>query len=82
MMTKNSKTPFDFEKGMARLEEIVGLFDQGGLTLQEMETYFEEGMGLIQACSARLNQTEVTVTKLLKDMKEKLETEPFEVEEG
>lgn len=76
---ETNKYTFDFEKGMARLEEIVTLFDEGGLSLQEMEQYFEEGMGLITQCSNRLNQTEANVTKLLKAMKEKLETEPFEV---
>ena len=80
-MSKSTKNVFDFEKGMARLEEIVALFDEGGLSLQEMERYFEEGMELIANCSTRLNQTETNVTKLLKEMKEKLDVEPFEIEE-
>lgn len=78
---KTKKELFDFEKGMARLEEIVTLFDEGGLTLSEMEAYFEEGMDLVAKCSDRLEKTETKVTQLMENAQEKLQEEPFE-EEG
>jgi exodeoxyribonuclease VII small subunit len=80
-MKNNPKKPFDFEKGLARLEEIVNQFDEGGLTLSEMEAYFEEGMQLIACCSERLDATETKVTQLMNDIKDRLEQEPFDEEE-
>ncbi len=64
-MKNDQPKNFDFEKGMSRLEEIIKLFDDGGLTLEQMETYFIEGMDLIKKCSERLESVEVRITKLM-----------------
>ena len=80
-MSKENKKEFDFEKGIARLEDIVSLFDQGGLSLSEMEKFFIEGMELINQCSDRLDQTELKITALMRDRKDKIEEEPFEDKE-
>ncbi|RJP26302.1 MAG: exodeoxyribonuclease VII small subunit [Candidatus Omnitrophota bacterium] len=66
-MKKAQENEFDFEKGMKRLEEIVSLFDAGGLTLDQMEKNFLEGMDLVQRCSKRLNQVETRITLLVKE---------------
>ncbi|MGI6455289.1 MAG: exodeoxyribonuclease VII small subunit [bacterium] len=66
-MNNEARQPVDFEKGMARLEEIISHFDDGGLTLDQMEQYFLEGMQLIEDCSARLDRFEIRVNQLLKD---------------
>jgi exodeoxyribonuclease VII small subunit len=78
LMSKKETGTFDFEKGISRLEEIVSLFDEGGLSLSEMELYFEEGMQLIIECSNRLDKTETRVTKLMNSIKDRLDVEPFE----
>lgn len=64
-MTGVNQDDFDFEKGLQRLEEIVALFDQGGLTLDQMEAHFIEGMRLIQQCTARLDGVEARITQWL-----------------
>lgn len=61
----SKKKSFDYEKSMARLEEIIARFDAGGMTLDEMEAHFVEGMQLIEQCSDRLNQLETKVNQLL-----------------
>ena len=80
-MTPDSRDTFDFEKGMARLDEIVALFDGGGLTLDQMEQYFSEGMELISKCSQRLDRVETRVTQLLKEQKETWEVTPLQPDE-
>ncbi len=78
MNRKKSDEPFDFEAGMHRLEEIIALFDQGGLPLVKMETYFVEGMELVRKCSERLDQVETRITELLHDPKTGWSESPFE----
>ncbi len=65
MNSKKKVESFDFEKGMQRLDEIIAEFDEGGLSLDQMEKYFNEGMELIQKCSHRLDEFETKVTTLL-----------------
>lgn len=66
-MTKAKNDKFDYEKGVARLEEIVALFDEGAMTLDQMEASFMEGMELIKKCSERLNQVETRVNQLIEE---------------
>lgn len=69
--------PFDFEEGMRRLEEIIALFDEGGLKLAEMESYFSEGMDLVKKCGGRLDEVEARVTRLIRESQEQWSEEPF-----
>ena len=80
-MTGETQETFDFEKGLQRLEEIIALFDQGGLTLEQMEAHFVEGMDLIQKCSRRLDGVEARVTQLLNLPETEWREEPFRPEE-
>ncbi|MDP8243510.1 MAG: exodeoxyribonuclease VII small subunit [Candidatus Hinthialibacter antarcticus] len=81
-MTKKTDKPFDYEKGMARLETIIEEFDEGGLSLEAMEKSFIEGMELIQKCSERLNQVETRVNKLTEEQQgETWSEEPFDDQE-
>ncbi len=66
-MSKKTEKPFDYEKGMERLEKIIEQFDEGGLSLEAMEQSFIEGMELVKKCSERLNQVETRVNKLSED---------------
>ena len=77
-MSKNKKNAIDFEQSMQRLEAIVSQFDDGGLSLDQMESYFTEGMELIEKCSTRLDQVETRITKLLKDRQDEWAEEPFD----
>ncbi|MFB3787542.1 MAG: exodeoxyribonuclease VII small subunit [bacterium] len=80
-MTGAAPEAFDFEKGLQRLEEILALFDQGGLTLEQMEAHFVEGMSLIRKCSERLDGVEARVTQLLNLPDAEWREEPFRPEE-
>ncbi len=64
-MNNESESHFDFEKGMERLEAIISQFDEGGLTLDQMEKMFAEGMELINHCSKRLDGVEARITQLI-----------------
>ncbi len=65
-----------FETAMKRLEEIVKQLEDGSLTLDESLKVYEEGMELSQFCSAKLNEAEGKVQRLVKQGNEfKLESD-------
>ena len=72
--------PVDFEKSLERLETIVDEMENGSLTLEQMIKHFEEGSKLVALCSAKLNEVEQKIEKLVKKGGE-LTTEPFNPEE-
>ncbi len=78
---KTAKNSFDFEKGIARIEEIIDLFHAGGLTLDQMEQYFSEGMELIDSCSNRLDQVETRIQTLIKAQENEVSEKEFEDDE-
>lgn len=61
---KNPKEPKDlpFEAQMQRLEEIVGILDDGETALDEMLALYEEGMKRSQYCREYLEKAEQKVT--------------------
>jgi exodeoxyribonuclease VII small subunit len=69
--------PADFEKSLARLEQIVDEMESGDLPLEEMIRHFEEGSRLVALCTGRLNEVEQKIEKLVKKGGE-LTAEPFE----
>lgn len=77
-MSKKKPEPFDFEVGMQRLEEIIQQFDEGALSLDDMENRFVEGMELLDQCSKRLEQVETRVTQLVQNQKDKWTEVPVE----
>ena len=54
-----------FEQNMARLEQIVRTLERGDAPLEESLKLFEEGTGLVRACSALLDQAELQVKKVM-----------------
>ncbi len=70
----------DFEKSLAKLEQIVAQMEAGELSLDEMLAKFKEGMALAQACSKRLNEAERTIEVLAKGEDGRVETKPFPAE--
>lgn len=61
MATKKTMT---FEAAMERLEEIQRLLESGKEDLDASLKLYEEGVGLIRACSERLEKAELQVQKL------------------
>ena len=71
-----------FEQSIARLDEIVRHLEKGDLPLDESLTLFEEGTGLIAACSKMLDKAEQKVVKLKKGPDREPVELPFEDEQG
>jgi exodeoxyribonuclease VII small subunit len=75
--TKKPEKP-DFERSLARLEEIVRKLESANLPLDEAMKLFEEGMELSRDCQQQLEQAEARVEILLKKAGGELVAEPFE----
>jgi len=53
---KKSDTPFDFEKSLSDLEQLVADMESGDLSLEESLKKFENGIQLIRNCQGALNE--------------------------
>jgi exodeoxyribonuclease VII small subunit len=67
----------DFEKSLARLEDVVKRLEQPNLPLTDAMKLFEEGLQLAQQCQKQLQEAEGRVEILLKSADGKLVVEPF-----
>jgi exodeoxyribonuclease VII small subunit len=74
-----SKKP-DFERSLARLEEVMRKLESPQLSLDEAMKLFEEGVGLSRECQKQLEEAEGKVEILLKKADGKMMAEPFEAE--
>lgn len=73
----DEQQPFDFEKSLAELEQLVERMEHGELTLEESLKDFERGIELTRGCQKALTEAEQKVKLLVqKDGSETLE--PFE----
>lgn len=70
----------DFERSLARLEEVVQKLENANLSLDEAMKLFEEGVELSRECQKQLEQAEGRVEVLLKKADGKIAAEPFEPE--
>ena len=70
----------DFERSLARLEEVVSKLESPQLSLDEAMKLFEEGVVLSRECQKQLEEAEGRVEILLKKADGKLAAEPFEPE--
>ncbi len=70
-----------FEEAMERLEQIVETLESGDLALDESLKIFEEGMGLVNFCTKKLEEAEQKVTILIKESEGKWTQQPFAAEE-
>ena len=77
--TENGKE-LKFEAAIERLEKIVEEMEGGELPLEKTMEHFEEGMGLVRACTEKLNEVERKI-ELLVEKDGELTTEPFEAGE-
>lgn len=71
----------EFEKSLARLEEVVKRLEGADLSLDEAMALFEEGVKLSRECQKRLEEAEGKVEILLKKADGKIAPAPFEAEE-
>jgi exodeoxyribonuclease VII small subunit len=70
----------DFEKSLARLEEVVRRLESPQLSLDEAMKLFEEGVDLSRECQKQLEEAEGRVEILLKKADGKMAAEPFDPE--
>ena len=55
---KKRTKPANFEDGLARLEQIVHVLEEGEIGLDGALTHYEEGVGLLRHCYTQLEQAE------------------------
>lgn len=72
----------DFERSLARLEEIVKRLENANLTLDDAMKLFEEGVTLSRECQKQLEDAEGRVEILLKKAGGKIVAEPFQAKPG
>jgi exodeoxyribonuclease VII small subunit len=70
----------DFERSLARLEEVVRRLESPQLSLDDAMKLFEEGVELSRECQKQLEEAEGKVEILLKKADGKLVVGPFEPE--
>jgi len=71
----------DFEKSLARLEEVVKRLESAELSLDDAMSLFEEGVKLSRDCQKQLEEAEGRVEILLKKADGKIAAEPFEAKD-
>jgi exodeoxyribonuclease VII small subunit len=71
----------EFEKSLARLEEVVKRLESTDLSLDEAMKFFEEGVKLSRECQKQLEEAEGRVEILLKKADGKIQAEPFETDD-
>lgn len=54
----------NYEKSVARLEEIVDKLENGNLSLEEMMKLYEEGTALAAKCAKSLDAAQLKITEL------------------
>ncbi|MEP0861194.1 MAG: exodeoxyribonuclease VII small subunit [Ignavibacterium sp.] len=69
-MTKG-KTSKSFEEKLKRLEQISEILESGDVKLEESISLFEEGIKLSKECLAILENAELKITKLKKEVSNK-----------
>ncbi len=70
----------DFERSLARLEEVVRQLENAELSLDQAMKLFEEGVELSRDCQKQLEEAEGRVEILLKKADGKIAAQPFEPE--
>jgi exodeoxyribonuclease VII small subunit len=66
-MSKKEESPLGFEAALKRLEVIVDEMESGETDLDTMIASFEEGQRLVKFCTAKLNEVEKKIEKIVKD---------------
>ena len=64
MPRKKAAPKLDFEKSLAKLEQVVEKLESGDQPLEEALKLFEEGIALTRGCQHALKQAEEKITIL------------------
>ena len=72
-----ARKKLDFEKSMARLEEIVSLLEKGDAPLAQAMSLFEGGAKLLRECTRQLDEAEQKVSLLTAGRDGEIMEEPF-----
>jgi len=78
---KKMNEKFQFEKALENLEKIVESMESGELTLDQALKKYEEGVGLVRACQAKLTEAEKKIEVLTRTLDGSLKKEPFETDD-
>jgi len=68
MSRKTGKTNIQFEKSLARLEEIVEKLESGEVLLSDAIGLYEEGITLSKNCIKQLNEVEIKLKKITAEL--------------
>lgn len=60
-----AKKTQSFEEAIKRLEEIVGMLENGDYPLEDSLSLFEEGAKLVKLCNTKLENVEKTINMLV-----------------
>ncbi len=63
--SQKQKENINFEQGLSRLDEIIGMLERDNVPLDELMKLYEEGVGLLRICNEQLEGAEQKV-KILK----------------
>ena len=66
-MKKQKETVFDYEKAVARLEEIVKTVEDNKVGLDHITTLLQEANTLVAQCRDRLLATEADIKRIMAD---------------
>lgn len=77
-----AKGRFEFEKAMARVENIATAIERGDIGLEESVKQFEEGMALIARCRKVLDEAELKIQRLEKRQDGTLAVSDAESQDG
>jgi len=78
-MAKKEESPMGFEAALKRLEAIVEEMEAGEADLDTMIASFEEGQKLVKLCTAKLNEVEKKIEKIVKDGSGGVTVEPLQL---
>ena len=76
-MAEKKEDELTFEKGLARLEQLVDALESDELNLDKSLSLFEEGIKLARNLNKKLDQAEKRLELLLKDDSGELVSENF-----
>ncbi len=65
---KKIKKINSFEQDLKRLEEIADLLENNSADLDEVISLYEEGIKLSKSCMKKLNEAELKITELKKEI--------------
>lgn len=70
MPAKKASQKIDFEKSLAKLEQVVEKLESGDQPLEEALKLFEQGITLTRGCQQALKQAEERITLLTQQNEE------------